>query len=268
MSSPHPLSTRQQASDAGTELIELCSTITEDGRLLDAEIAALRDWSERTRNVDLPARALISEKVKRVITVGAITDTDRAELQVAIERVLPPEARLTPKATPRVAEADRNLPLDTYEFLVADTLIHERSTVIARYAFSGDEVLLVRDVYSPYSRNAILVRLASGYDIGHVPEADARTLAPYLDRNLRYRAHLKKILTGAHAPIPVVAGEIYADDAFVEHVRRPAEPKGPPLALGIMTPPRGTPRPKTKNYAGTMLFVAIAVLAALAIAIV
>src|SRR5512133_2661100 len=201
MSSPHraPLSTRQQASDAGIELIELCSTITEDGRLLDPEIAALREWTERTRNVDLPARALISEKVQRVITVGSISDTDRAELQVAIERVLPPEARLIPKATPRVADADRNLPLESYEFLLADTRKGERSTAIARYAFSGDEVLLVRDVYSPYSRNAILVRLASGYDIGHVPEADARTLAPFLDRNLRYRANISKIHTGTHA---------------------------------------------------------------------
>ena len=268
MSSPHrePLSTRQQASDAGIELIELCSTITEDGRLLDPEIAALREWTERTRNVDLPARALISEKVQRVITVGAISDTDRAELQVAIERVLPPEARA--KATPRPADADRNLPLESYEFLVADTRKGERSTAIARYAFSGDEVLLVRDVYSPYSRNAILVRLASGYDIGQVPEADARTLAPFLDQNLRYRANLTKIHTGTHAPIPVVVAEVYGDDAHVEHVRRPAKPKGPPLALGIMTPPRGTPKPATKSYGGIWLFMAVAVLAALAIAIV
>src|SRR5438045_167361 len=128
MSSPHraPLSARQQASDAGIELIELCSTITEDGRLLDSEIAALREWTERTRNVDLPARTLISEKIQRVITVGAISDTDRAELQVAIEKVLPPEARHSSKATPRVDDTDRNLPLESYEFLVADTRKDDR----------------------------------------------------------------------------------------------------------------------------------------------
>jgi len=269
MSSTHrvPLSARQQASDAGIELIELCSTITEDGRLLDREIAALRDWSERHRDLELPSRAFLSEKIKRVITVGAISDSDRAELQVAIERVLPPEARHMPKSSTRLAEAaDRNLPLDTYEFLLADTRGDGRSTAIERYAFSGDEVLLVRDIYSPYSRNAILVRLASGYDIGHVPEADARTLAPHLDNNLRYRANIKKILTGGPVPIPIVVAEVYGDDALVEHVRRPTEPKGPPLALGIMTPPRGTPRPKTKNYAGTVLFVAVAALAVLALA--
>src|SRR5204862_939133 len=98
MSSPHrvSLSSRQQASDAGIELIELCNTITEDGRLLDPEIAALREWTERTRNLDLPARSLISEKIQRVITVGSISDVERAELQVAIEKVLPPEARHTP----------------------------------------------------------------------------------------------------------------------------------------------------------------------------
>jgi hypothetical protein len=117
------LSAKQQASDAGIELIELCNTITEDGRLLDQEIEALRSWSDRNRYVDLPSRELLREKIRRVIAVGAISDADRTELQVAIERVLPPEARHTPKSQPRVAEmVDRNLPLDTFEFLVADTV--------------------------------------------------------------------------------------------------------------------------------------------------
>ena len=262
------LSAKQQASDAGIELIELCSTITEDGRLLDREIEALKQWSDRNRYVDLPARDLLREKVRRVIAVGAISDADRAELQVAIEKVLPPEARHTPKSLARVADVvDRNLPLDTFEFLVADTRQDDRPTVIARYAFSGDEVLLVRDTYSAYSRNAILVRLVSGHDIGHVPEADARLLAPHLDRNLRYRANIKRILTGGHAPIPVVVAEVYSNDALIEDpVRRSGEHHGPPLALGIKTPVRGTPKP-TKNYAGIVLFCAVTVLAMLALAI-
>lgn len=271
MSAPHQasLTARQQASDAGVELIELCSTITEDGRLLDHEIAALRDWSERNRDVELPARAFLTEKIKRAITVGVISDADRAELQVAIEKVLPPEVRRTPKSVPRVADAaDRNLPLETYEFLVADTRTNDRSTVIARYAFNGDEVVLVRDPYNPHSRHAILVRLVSGYDIGHVPEADARTLAPYLDNNLRYRAHIKKILSGGHTPIPVVSAEVYSDDALVEDVRRTGEFRGPPLAMGfIKTPARGTPRQKkkTSSHVGIVLFIALSVLAVLAI---
>jgi hypothetical protein len=261
------LSANQQASDAGIELIELCNTITEDGRLLDQEIEALRSWSDRNRYVDLPSRELLREKIRRVIAVGAISDADRTELQVAIERVLPPEARHTPKSQPRVAEmVDRNLPLDTFEFLVADTRADARPTVISRYAFSGDEVLLVRDPYSPYSRNAILVRLVSGYDIGHVPEADARLLAKHLDNNLRYRANIKKILTGGHSPIPVIVAEVYSDDARVEDVRRTGEFRGPPLALGIKTPVRGTPKPTT-NYAGIVLFFAVAVLAILALAV-
>jgi len=269
MSAPHQASpsAKQQASDAGVELIELCSTITEDGRLLDHEIAALREWSERNRDVELPARSLLSEKIKRALTVGVISDADRTELQVAIEKVLPPEARHTPRSQPRIPESvGRNLPLDTYEFLVADTCKDDRSTVIARYAVNGDEVLLVRDPYSPHSRNAILVRLVSGYDIGHVPEADARTLARHLDRNLRYRAHIKKILTGSHAPIPVIAAQVYSDDALVENVRRTGEHRGgPPLALGFKTPPRGTPRQKTTSHAGIVLFLALAVLAVLVV---
>lgn len=270
MSAPHQVSltAKQQASDAGVELIELCSTITEDGRLLDPEIEALKDWSERNRNVELPARALLTEKIKRAITVGVISDADRTELQVAIERVLPPEVRHTPKSSPRIADADRNLPLETYEFLVADTRKDDRSTVIARYAFNGDEVLLVRDPYNPYSRHAILVRLVSGYDIGHVPEADARTLAVHLDNNLRYRAHIKKILSGGHTPIPVVTAEVFSDNALVEDVRRTGEFRGPPLAMGfIKTPARGTPRMKrkTSSHVGIVLFLALAVLAVLAI---
>jgi hypothetical protein len=261
-----PIAAKQQATDAGIELIELCNTITEDGRLLDQEIEALKQWSDRNRYVDLPARDLLQEKVRRVIAVGAISDADRAVLQVAIERVLPPEARHTPKSLARVADVDRDLPLDTFEFLVADTRQDGRPTVIARYAFSGDEVLLIRDTYSAYSRNAILVRLVSGYDIGHVPEADARLLAPHLDKNLRYRANIKRILTGGHAPIPVVVAEVYSNDALIEDpVRRSGEHYGPPLALGIRTPVRGTPKP-TKNHTGLILFCAVAVLGILALA--
>lgn len=261
--------TKQQASDAGIELIELCSTITEDGRLLDQEIAALQEWSDRYRDVELPARTFLREKIKRVITVGAISDADRIELQVAIERILPPEVRHTPKSVARfaAAAADRNLPLETYEFLVADTRRDDRSTAIARYAFNGDEVLLVRDLQNPHSRNAILVRLASGYDIGHVPEADARTLAPHLDRQLRYRANIRKILTGGHAPIPVVVAEVYDDEALVEDVRRTGEYRGPPLALGFKAPPRGAARKRTTNNAGIVLFAAVAVLAGLIVAL-
>lgn len=272
MSEPHQigLSARQQASDAGVELIELCSTITENGRLLDPEIEALKEWSERNRDVDFPSRALLTEKVWRAITVGAISDADRTELQVAIERVLPPEARYTPKSVkslPRVVAepVDRNAPLDTYEFLVADTRVDGRSTAISRYAFNGDEVLLVREPYNPHSRNAILVRLLSGYDIGHVPEADARTLARHLDNDLRYRANIKKILSGSLSPVPVIVAEVYADDAIVEDVRRTGETRGPPLALGIKTPARGTPKP-TVNYTAVVLVAALALVVVLAFA--
>jgi hypothetical protein len=269
MSAPHQvgLSAKQQASDAGVELIELCSTITENGRLLDYEIEALKEWSERNRHVDFPARAFLTEKIKQAISVGAISDTDRTELQVAIERVLPPEARHTPKSVPRLAAAaDRNAPLDSYEFLVADTRVDGRPTAISRYAFNGDEVLLVRDPNNPHSRNAILVRLTNGYDIGHVPEADARSLARHLDNDLRYRANIKKILTGSHAPVPVIVAEVYADHALIEDVRRSGETRGPPLALGIKTPPRGTRKPAA-NYTTIVLVAALALVVVLAFAV-
>ena len=273
MSAPHQvgLSAKQQLSDAGVELIELCSTITENGRLLDPAIEALKEWSERYRDADFPSRELLTDKVWRAITVGAISDADRAELQVAIERVLPPEARHTPKSVrsfARVAadQIDRNAPIDTYEFLMADTRVEGRSTAISRYAFNGDEVLLVRDSHNPHSRNAILVRLVSGYDIGHVPEADARTLARHLDNDLRYRANIKKILTGSHSPVPVIVAEVYADDALVEDVRRTGETRGPPLALGIKTPPRGTRKPAV-NYTAIALIAALAIVTMVALAV-
>ena len=268
MSAPHQvgLSAKQQASDAGVELIELCSTITENGRLLDHEIEALREWSERNRHIDLPARAFLAEKIRRAIAVGVVTDTDRTELQVAIEKVLPPEIRYTPKSVSRVPNpSDRSAPLDTYEFLVTDTRVDGRSTAIARYAFNGDEVLLVRDPNNPHSRNAILVRLTNGYDIGRVPEADARSLARHLDNDLRYRANIKKILTGSHAPVPVIVAEIYADHALIEDVRRSGETRGPPLALGIKTPPRGTRKPAA-NYTAMVLVGALALVVVLAFA--
>jgi hypothetical protein len=88
---------------------------------------------------------------------------------------------------------------------------------------AGDEVFLVRDPSNKYSRFAVEVLLAAGHQIGYVPETDVRELAPLLDSDRPYRAHIKKILTGGRAPIPVVVADVFRVEATVTGLRRRAD---------------------------------------------
>jgi hypothetical protein len=161
--------------------------------------------------------------------------------------------------------APDDVPIDGFRFVVAGTRGAERSTHITRYAFEGDEVLLVRDAKNARSRSAVIVRLLAGFDIGYVPELDARVMAPHLDENLPYIASIKSVVRGGRAPLPVVAADFFRGEARVDGTRRPRDRVGSAaLAHFTKTPALGNSRSASStNYRAFLLIGLVALLAVL-----
>lgn len=232
------LTKRQLEHPEAIELLALLQTITEDGRLLDDEVEALHDWLGDHADSTLPGVAHLIECVEAVLEDGRVSAEERKWLQKAVETVMPREEREYAAMRRREARADdrrsreaaeerereeaqRNRPIASFDFMVAGVLYEGRASRVHRECSVGDEVFLAREPTNPYSRNAILVLLRNGHEIGHVPEADASRLAPLLDEGGLQSAEIKKILPGRKAPIPVVWGEVYRAEASLPDLKPP-----------------------------------------------
>lgn len=263
-----PAAIRLKTTEACLDLLAICDPISENGRLLPSEVAALNEWVATYAAGAVVPHDQIVALLRRMLSVGVITDGERAELRSGIDRLLPPDTRDALRAARKKGPAKRaadDVPIDSYRFIVAGTRDLERSTHIARYAFEGDEVLLVRDPKNARSRSAIIVRLLAGFDIGYVPELEARTMAPHVDENLPYIATVNRVVRGGHAPIPVITADFFRGEARVDGARRPRDRVGSAaLAHFTKTPPRGHATAESgTNYRAFLLIGVIALLAML-----
>ena len=246
----------QRNTAIGAELLELCQTITEDGSISRDEIIALTKWLKKNQNADLPSIDFLVSTVKAIIADGKVTPQERRDLYKAIERVLPPDLRKDAQAARHWVESEerataraereaqslrekeqreRRKPIASADFMVAGVSHEGRAKVVRAHVHDADQVFLVRDRRNRFSRNAIEVRLSSGFQIGFVPEDDAVRIAPILDEGSRHYAFVKKILTGGRIPLPVVVAHIYRADADIpEAVLQDEAPekRTPPSALG------------------------------------
>ena len=263
-----PAVNRLRTTEACLELLALGDPVSENGRLLPAEVAALNEWVFTYSTDAFSPHERIVSSIQRIVSVGVITDAERAEMRKAIDRLLPPDVReavRTARTKGPARRAPDEVPIDRYRFVVAGTRADERATHIARYAVEGDEVLLVRDAKSARSRSAVIVRLLAGYDIGYVSELEARTMAPHLDENLPYIATIKRVVPGGRVPLPVIDAEFFRGEARVDGARRPRDRVGTAaLAYLANTPPRGHERHESSaNYRAFLLIGLIALLAIL-----
>ena len=262
-----PAAARQQTTEACLELLAVYDTVAENGRLLPNEASALADWLAAYSEATFLPQDQLANLVRRALGVGVITDSDRVAIRNAIDRMLPPDVREVVRTgrTKGNTRGRENVPIDSYRFVVAATREDMRTTHIARYAFEGDEVLLVRESDNPHSRSAVLVRLVTGFDVGYVPELDARSMAQHLDENLPYTASVKRIVRGGSAPIPIITADFYRADSRVEGVRRPQDQSGSAaLAYAVKTPSRGNLRPERQtDYRALLLIALIALFAVL-----
>lgn len=226
------LTKKQRRSSAGSELLVLCETITEDGSLNDTEIQALKDWVTSNSDSDLPAHGFLLDTLLRIVADRKISPDEHVALYEALEKVLPPDIRSATRRRRRNAEARewedalrirsekeaRERPLGTWDFTVAGSMYEGRPGVVTRYARKGDPVYLVRDQANEYSRNAVEVRLRNGMQIGFVPEDFASDVAPLLDAGNPHIATLTKIVQGSRAPIPIVLASVHRPDAEVANL--------------------------------------------------
>lgn len=169
----------------------------------------------------MPAVEHLRNAVEAVLADGRVNDEERSWLQKAIETALPREEREYAamrrreagaaereaerlQSVRRAEERKRTKPIGRYDFMVAGTRHEGREAVIRESCEEGMPVTLVRELRNQHRRNAILVRLQNGSDIGYVPEAEADWIAPLLDGLALRSAEIKKVLRGGRAPIPVV----------------------------------------------------------------
>jgi len=226
------LSKAQLASQAGADLLSLCQSVTSDGSLADAEVAELQIWLREHKETDLPAVAYLIPIVEAILQDGLVSEEEKRQLFVAIERVLPAEVRSVAKAARKSVEdvakegeksvrgrereanriaREKRRPIARFDFLVAGTRHEGRGKVIEKSVEEGNIVILERDRDNCHSNNAIAILTSKGAQIGFVPEDDARELAPLLDAGHRSEAAVKKILTGGRSPLPVVVVSIFPD---------------------------------------------------------
>jgi hypothetical protein len=87
------LTRAQRASQIGAELLSLCQTVTADGSLNDEEVSSLREWLTAHVASDLPPIRFLAPIVERILADGVVNTEERRELYLAIEKVLPRDAR-------------------------------------------------------------------------------------------------------------------------------------------------------------------------------
>jgi hypothetical protein len=242
------LTSTQTQTAIGAELLALCQSVTEDGVLQKEEIKALRDWLRANRECDLPSVGFLCDTVERIIADKVVTREEQAELYMAIETVLPKEARRKAVDSRRKIEAkkkavakavkekqkeqerirkakekeerEKNCPVWRCNFMVAGVHFENRPTII-RESLNVGPVILQRDRFNEYSRNAIAIKTPDGKMFGFVPEHEAVEAAPFLDQGFRYSAFVVKILTEARVPIPIVEAAIYRPDSDPSYIWAP-----------------------------------------------
>lgn len=89
----HALSQAQLCTELGSELLKLCQSVTEDGRLAPDELEALRHWLGHAEAAQMPAVKYLRVIIERVLADGRITPDEYREVYRAVESVLPFDAR-------------------------------------------------------------------------------------------------------------------------------------------------------------------------------
>ena len=98
------LTKSQAASAAGAQLLSLLVDLTADGELSLGELDKLRIWLDDNLITDVPAVAWLREIVADVLSDGRVTNDERIELILAIERVMPKDQRLVAAAHRKAAD--------------------------------------------------------------------------------------------------------------------------------------------------------------------
>src|SRR4051812_24119274 len=172
------LTKAQLEGGIGAELFSLCQGMTGDGKLSRDEAVALGLWLHDNRDVPLPGIAFLAETLDRIIADGRITRDEQRELMEAVEKVLPPESRRDAKAARRAVEAkrkaderaakkqqkreeferaQRRLPEEEFDFMVAGVQFEGRHRLIERHLKVGDHVCIGSEPHNKFDDCAVAI---------------------------------------------------------------------------------------------------------------
>jgi len=188
----------------GAELLSLCQTAMEDGRLSARELQSLRTLREGRMRDQLAELPYIGQILDQILHTGQVMPGQLRTLQQTLEPCLPAELTRR-RAKLRVVDPDwqpgevedtgdrlRNEVLASARFTVAGCLSDRHASTIRRHARAGQPVLLVREP-DDANPHAIRVCTASGKPIGFVPAQHAKRLpaSPRPRRTLPRPSHAR-----------------------------------------------------------------------------
>ena len=241
---------KQGEEALGAELLNLCQSITADGVIAKAEIIALTRWLRAHRDQHVPRTSSLAATVERIVEDQRVSRTERKELFLAIEKVLPLDLRKRAEASRRFVEkrrqerkqasedlpqteedqgqkaeikSQRNEPIGYFDFMAAGVHLEGRHKTVGLYANKGDSVWLVREESNPTSQHAVRIELENGSHIGYVPEEQSEEIALLMDDRMPYQAEIRDILTEGNYPIPVIHALFFSVDSDYAQRNQPLE---------------------------------------------
>jgi predicted nucleic acid-binding protein len=104
------LSHAELCTQLGAELLSLCRSVTEDGRLTPEELDRLRRWLLEAESAEIPAAKHLRGVIGKVLADGKITLDEYKEVHRAVEAVLPFDDRRQAMSARLEAEAAESGP--------------------------------------------------------------------------------------------------------------------------------------------------------------
>jgi hypothetical protein len=99
------LTKKQLQQESGEALLSLLTEIVSDGKISEDEVRRLHDWTKNAQESDMPAVGFLRDAIEAAVADGSLSDADRLDIHLAIERVLPVTNRTLSKETRENAEA-------------------------------------------------------------------------------------------------------------------------------------------------------------------
>lgn len=116
-----------QSQDAELFLALLVDTVS-DGKVSESEVDRLKDWTTKMASSDLPGVGFLREAISHAIADGCLSEADRLDIHLAIERVLP----VTNRAFSREARDKAEIAAKPPPKITRDDLMQMRSEIDMR----------------------------------------------------------------------------------------------------------------------------------------
>lgn len=98
------LTKKQLQREDAESLLTLLADSVADGHISENEVERLKEWLTKMHSSDLPAVGFLREAIEQAIADGSLSDSDRLDIHLAIERVLPVTNRALSKEARKSAD--------------------------------------------------------------------------------------------------------------------------------------------------------------------